>query len=100
MNDPYQVLGVSRAASEDDIKKAKDLIRNVIEADVTVVPDREVLIFVKSLDDSAVTIGTRVWVASSEYWPERWRLIENVKLAFDEGGITIPFPQLTVHKKK
>ncbi len=87
-------------AYEDDIKKAKEIIQNVIDADVAVIPGREVLIFVKELDDSAVIIGTRVWVASSGYWPERWRLIENVKLAFDEGGITIPFPQITVHKKK
>ena len=35
-----------------------------------------------------------MWVSSSEYWNAKWRLTENIKLAFDEEGIEIPFKQV------
>lgn len=33
----------------------------------------------------------------SDYWKIRWDMNEKIKLAFDEAGIEIPFPQLTIH---
>ena len=36
-------------------------------------------------------------VKTEEYWSTRWRLLEEIKLIFDEEGIEIPFNQLTVH---
>jgi len=31
------------------------------------------------------------------FWPVRADLLENVKLAFDANGISIPYPQRDVH---
>lgn len=53
--------------------------------------------FVDSLADSSVILGLRAWVKTEEYWSTRWRLLEEIKLIFDEEGIEIPFNQLTVH---
>ena len=85
---------------EDDIKKAREIIQNVVDVDEKVLHEEEVLIYVKELADSAVVMGLRAWVPTSDYWKTMWRTRENVKIAFDEAGITIPFPQVTVHKKR
>ena len=55
--------------------------------------------FVSELADSSVNLGLHVWVASSEYWNAKWRLNENIKLAFDENGIEIPFKQIEISGK-
>ena len=39
-------------------------------------------------------------VKTEEYWATKWRLNEEIKLAFDEAGVEIPFPQLDVHIKE
>jgi small conductance mechanosensitive channel len=36
-------------------------------------------------------------VATEDYWAVLWSLTEKAKLAFDEAGISIPFPQRDVH---
>ena len=30
-------------------------------------------------------IGLRAWVKTDEYWTTRWRILEEIKLTFDEG---------------
>ncbi len=49
------------------------------------------------LADSSVNLVVRPWVKTSEYWNVRFDLIEKIKHAFDEEGISIPFPQRDVH---
>jgi small conductance mechanosensitive channel len=50
--------------------------------------------------DSAVKLYCRFWVESKNYWDAYFYMLENVKLAFDKEGITIPFNQLDVHIDK
>ena len=52
---------------------------------------------VGELADSSVNFNVRPWVASGDYWGVYFDLNENVKLAFDEAGISIPYPQMDVH---
>lgn len=81
----------------DDIKKAKDILAGLIAAEERILDDPAPLIAVSSLGDSSVNIVTRSWVQASDYWPVYFDLMENAKLAFDEQGISIPFPQTDVH---
>ena len=69
----------------------------MLKTDVSVIQDEDIKVFVDSLADSAVILGLRAWVKTEEYWTSRWRLLEEIKLKFDEEGIEIPFNQLTVH---
>lgn len=87
-------IGISYAA---DLKKAKEVMRETVSADEGVLSEEEVVTFVDDLADSSVVLGTHCYVANGDYWAVRWRLLENIKLAFDEEGISIPFPQLDVH---
>ena len=45
-------------------------------------------------------MGIRVWVKNEDFWPTKWKLTEDIKLALDENGISIPFPQMDVYVKK
>ncbi len=82
-----------------DLKQAKDLLQKLGEADPARLAEEDVQVFVSELADSCVNLGLRLWVATADYWPAKWRLTEAVKLAFDEAGIEIPFRQVDVHMR-
>ena len=84
----------------DDIKKAKQILQQVVEADERVLKDPAPLVAVAELADSSVNFNVRPWVKSPDYWAVKFDLTENVKLAFDENNISIPFPQMDVHMDK
>lgn len=80
-----------------DLKLAKELIEHMLRNDPSIIQDEDIKVFVDSLADSSVMLGLRAWVKTEEYWATRWRLMEEIKLTFDENGIEIPYPQVTVH---
>jgi small conductance mechanosensitive channel len=84
----------------DDIRKAKDIMTGIIEADERILKDPAPLIAVGELADSSVNFNVRPWVNSADYWGVYFDLNEKIKLAFDENGISIPFPQMDVHIEK
>ncbi len=88
------VFGISY---DDDLKQAKQILQNLIDADERILRDPEPQIFINALGDNSVDIGTRTWVEAANYFPVLWELTENAKLAFDEAGITIPYPQRDMH---
>lgn len=97
---PERQLDLKIGISYDsDLKKAKTLIENMLHTDEHVIQDEEIKVFVDSLADSSVVIGLRAWVSTDQYWATRWKLLEQIKLTFDEEGIEIPYNQLTVHMK-
>ena len=81
-----------------DLQKAKGLLEEMLLADESVLQDQEIRIFVDHLGESSVVLGARAWVKNEEYWPARWRLLEKIKLCFDENGIEIPYRQVVVHQ--
>ena len=82
---------------ESDLKKAKEIVENLLLKDEDVIQDEEIKVFVSELADSSVVIGLRAWVKTEAYWTTRWRILEEIKMSFDEEGIDIPYNQLTVH---
>lgn len=80
-----------------DIKKAKALIEDLLAADEGVLQREPKVVYVSDLGQNSVVIGARSWVKTDDYWTTRWRLLENIKLVFDENGIIIPYQQVTVH---
>lgn len=82
---------------DDDIGKAKGIIASLLADDERAFKDPEPVIVVSSLGDSSVNITVRVWANAADYWGLFFDLTEKVKLAFDEQGITIPYPQRDVH---
>jgi small conductance mechanosensitive channel len=81
----------------DDIRHVKQVLRDVIDADPRILQEPSYDILVSAHADSAIEITTRTWVATNDFWPVHFALYENVKIAFDQANITIPFPQRDVH---
>ena len=82
---------------DDDIRKAKELIEQTIQADERILGDPAPTIMLLELADSSVNIAARPWVNTPDYWTVRADLMENVKAAFDANDISIPFPQRDLH---
>ena len=82
---------------DDDIRLAKRLIEEVIKADERILEEPAPTIVLGELADSSVDINVRPWVNTPDFWPVRADLLENIKLTFDNNGITIPFPQRDMH---
>ncbi len=82
---------------DDDIAKAKALLRTIIEADERVLKDQPVDIWVGEHGESSVNLFVRPWANAADYWGIYFDMMENVKVEFDKAGISIPFPQRDVH---
>ncbi|WP_415906626.1 mechanosensitive ion channel family protein [Neptuniibacter sp. QD72_48] len=85
---------------DDDLRKAKEILNEIIAADERILKDPAPVVAVSELADSSVNFVVRPWVKSSDYWAVLWDTTETVKLRFDEEGISIPFPQMDVHLHK
>jgi small conductance mechanosensitive channel len=91
------VFGVSY---DDDIHKVREIIAGVLDADERILKEPEKLIVVGQFADSSVNFTVRAWVKAGDLWPVIWAVNEQVKLAFDAQGVTIPFPQRDVHLRQ
>ena len=81
---------------DSDIKLAKSILLDIINADERVMKDQDINVFVSELADSEVTLGTRFWVATDDYWKTKWDMLELYKEQLEGNGIDIPFNQLCV----
>ncbi|MEX0321804.1 MAG: mechanosensitive ion channel family protein [Puniceicoccaceae bacterium] len=85
---------------DDDIDKAKAILTDIIDKDSRCLKDPAVTIALSELADSSVNFVVRPWVKGSDYWGVYFDTHEAVKKAFDEQGVSIPFPQTDVHLHK
>ncbi|MBQ2904305.1 MAG: mechanosensitive ion channel [Clostridia bacterium] len=83
-----------------DIARTKQVIRKVIEKNNLILTDPEPIIAVKEHAASSVNIACLIWCPADEYWNVFYYMQEEIKLAFDENGISIPYGQLDVHITK
>jgi len=84
-------------AYDDDIGKAIKMARDILEKDERSLKDPEPFVAVGDLGDSSVNILVRVWCNSSDFFTYKCDLTRTLKEACDKNGITIPFPQRSVH---
>lgn len=91
------IVGVSY---NSDIDKVKRVLSELLDREEFVVHEKEKLIFVSELNSSSIDMGMRFFVQKSEYWKSKWQILEDIKKAFDENGIEIPYDQLDVHMDK
>ncbi|MBN8241827.1 mechanosensitive ion channel [Nitratireductor aquimarinus] len=81
----------------DDIDLAQQTMMDLAAADERILKDQEPVTYVSELGDSAVAVTLRYWTSTADWWQTRLDMTKAAKQAFDEKGISIPFPQRDVH---
>ncbi|MCG2417769.1 mechanosensitive ion channel [Aequorivita sp. F47161] len=101
----YTVEGIRREnltfgiGYDDNIKEAKDILLNLVNAQETVlkIEDKLPMIVVAELGDSSVNLSLRYWAKNEDFWALRWLILEEGKARLEAAGISIPFPQRDLH---
>ena len=81
----------------DSTDTALGILRDMVENEPRFLKEPAPQFFVAALSDSAVNVSFRAWARNSDYFDLLWTYTDEVKRRFDAAGITIPFPQRTVH---
>ncbi|MDD5372877.1 MAG: mechanosensitive ion channel [Sulfurimonas sp.] len=84
----------------DDLKLAKEIMMQVLKEDGRILEEPAPMVAVGELKDSSINFVFRVWVKTEQYWDVHFDMLEKVKLAFDEKGISIPQQQMNIHISK
>ena len=82
---------------EANIVDAKAAILDEVSKDARAHADPAPMVAVLGLGESSVDLVVRVWCAAGDYWSLKFDLTEALKNRLDREGISIPFPQRTVH---
>jgi len=82
---------------DDDLRHAKKILHEIIAGDERITTDPPPIIGVQELGDNSVNLAVRPYVKLDDFLNVRFDIIEQVKLRFDEEGISIPYPQRDVH---
>ena len=80
-----------------DVAKALKVARETLRTVPGVLQEPKPVVNVASLDDSQVTLNVRPWSEGANFWSVYNDTQVAIKAAFEQNGIPIPFPQLTVH---
>jgi len=77
---------------DTDIKKAKDIITEVLKNNPKILKTPEAEVSVKNLTDSSIQLAVRPWANNDDFWGVYADTLEGCKVAFDAAGIVIqPF---------
>jgi small conductance mechanosensitive channel len=90
------VIGVSY---EDDLKKAQEVMERVLAGDSRLLKNPPAKVAVFELAESSVNFVVRPWVKEADYWDVYCDTTGRIKMALDDAGITMPFPQRDIHIK-
>ena len=88
------VIGI---AYDDDIGLGQQTLLDVVTADERVMTDPEPVVFVDSLGDSSVNLKLRYWTTTANWFATKLDMAKATKIAIEEKGMTIPFPQHDLH---
>ena len=89
-----------RVSYDDDLQRARDVLLKVLTMDARVLGNPPPSVTVRELADTGVDLNVRPWVNNPDYSSTKWDIAETIKGAFGQSGITIPYPQLDVHKAR
>ncbi|WP_438712393.1 mechanosensitive ion channel family protein [Aquimarina muelleri] len=85
---------------DEDIKKAKNVLLEVLTSNPKVLKNPEPSINVEALGESSVDLAVRPFCKPEDYWDVYFSTLENSKIALDNAGIEIPYPHSVEIQKK
>ena len=91
---------VASVAYGTDLAKAKAVLWDVIKAEPLIDWSyKEPVIAVSELNNSSVDITLWLWTTVENYWTVWMHIREDIYIAFNNAGVEIPFPQVTIHNR-
>ncbi|WP_026987454.1 mechanosensitive ion channel family protein [Fodinicurvata fenggangensis] len=85
---------------EADVDRAMEIILELTHQDSRFLKEPEPMVRVATLGESGIQLTFRGWTNAEDLWEARWALLKNVKQAFDQSGISIPYPHRVMIEKK
>lgn len=82
---------------DDDLKKAKEVLRKLVNEQEDILQDTPPQIIVSELGADSVNFSVRYFAENSKFWDLHWYMIEEGKIRLEEAGMTIPYPQRDVY---
>jgi len=80
----------------DPLRDVRRIMDRIVAAEPRILADPGPVIAVSELAESSVNFVVRPWVRSADYHAVKFSLTEQIKLGFDDRGLTIPFPSRDV----
>lgn len=99
-NDRRRVDLVAGIGYDADIGAARDLLMDIMTSHPLVLSDPAPSVAVVELAESTVNLAVQPWTRAGDYLQVRHDILEQIKLRFDEAGISMPYPtqEIIVHE--
>lgn len=85
---------------ENDIERVKTAIRATAENHEKIIDKEKIFVRVSAYNDSTISYVLRVWCKTEDYWEVYHDMLEQVKHTFDQVGITMVFPTMSILMSK
>jgi small-conductance mechanosensitive channel len=84
-------------AYKEDIEKVRDLLLKIAEKNVICLEEPAPLFILTGFGSSSVDIQFSVWSRRENFLALKNEMYQNIKKTFDEQGIEIPFPHISLY---
>lgn len=88
---------VTSVAYGDDIQVARDVLLETADQNPRVLAQPEPVVLVNSMGESGIELTLRFWFEREDFLEVGSEITQEVKVALEEAGCTIPFPHRTVY---
>jgi len=96
-HDTRRIDVVVGSAYDADIDHTRVVLMEALSGIDGILTDPEPVIYLTDLGASSIDWSVRVWCNTPDYWAVREQVVRKIKVALDEAGIGIPFPQMDIH---
>ena len=87
-------VGTAYGADIDETRKVLAGVTERLEGKLT---EPAPQVYLSDMGESSINWAVRVWANADVFWGVREQLVRDIKVALDDAGIGIPFPQMDVH---
>jgi small conductance mechanosensitive channel len=84
---------VFRISYDDNISEARQVLQEIVNSDARILKEPEPIIAVKELGENGINLAVQPYAKLEDALDVRYYVTEQVKLRFDEAGISIPVPR-------
>lgn len=81
----------------DDPMVGLKMLSELAAAEPRILADPAPQVMVTGYGESSIDLMLRCWTVTDDFWATHWDLQKRIKPAFDEAGLSIPFPQRDLH---